>query len=180
MSEPPTGPTPTGPTPPGVRGRRAMLATRVSLGAIGIGIAGYGIYRILSEPRLTQPAELLRWLVVAVVLHDGLIVPLTALVGVALTAAVPARARRYLQGVAIAVAVLLPVALIEIYRRGSQPAAKALLTQNYAAHLLAVAGAIAAIGAMAYLLRRRRDHRGGRPRRVRQTNTRPSAVHDPP
>lgn len=168
----------TTPPAPGER-EPARLTTRLFIGGAGVALAGYGVYRILSQPRLTRPTELLRWLITAVVVHDGLLVPATMIIGAGLTALVPARARRYLQGVLVAIALLTPPVLVEIHRRGSQPTAKALVGQNYAAHLVWIAATVAGLGLAAYLVRRYRDHGAGGSESVSRTNTRPSASHDP-
>ncbi len=136
-----------------------LLALRLVVGAAGGLLGAYGAYRILSKPKTTRPFELVRWLIGSVIIHDGLIVPATLLIGLVLTRLVPARARRYLQGTLVAIAVLIPPVALEIHRRGSQPAVKALENQNYAAHFALVAGAIAAVGLSSYLIRRYRDGR---------------------
>lgn len=141
------------------RPRRALLPLRLALGAAGVLLGSYGAYRILAKPKLSRPLDLMRWLVGSVVIHDGVLVPFTLLVGLVLTRLIPARARRYVQGTAIAIAVLIPPVLLEIHRRGSQPAGKALEGRNYAANFALVAGVIAAVGLISYLIRRYRDSR---------------------
>jgi hypothetical protein len=150
------------------------VRTRVLLGVAGILLAGYGIFRILDKPSTSQPYEILRWLIGAVIVHDGIVVPVTLTCGAVLSAIPAARARRYLQGTLVAIAILTPPVLVEIRRRGTVASAKALLDQNYAAHLAVVGSVLAGAGLLAYLVRVRRDQRTSR------TNVRPAQDHEPP
>ncbi len=124
----------------------------------------YGARLLFSRPNLNQPIHVIIWAVASDVVVDGMILPLTLLVGWVLTKTLRPRARRYVQGALITIAAVLPIALIEIVaKNGSyvpfirsanpQNPAKALLTQNYAANLLIVAGIVAAVAAAAYALR---------------------------
>jgi hypothetical protein len=136
------------------------------IGIIAIGVAGvlYGARLLFSRPSLNQPVHVIIWAVASDVVIDGMVIPLTLLVGWVLTKTVRPRARRYAQGALIAIAAVVPIALIEIVaKNGSyvpfirsanpQNPAKALLTQDYTANLLIVAGIVAAVGAAAYALR---------------------------
>jgi hypothetical protein len=147
------------------------MRTRVLVGALGIYAMGYGLWRILQQPQLSKPPELLRWLIGAVVLHDGVLVPATLVVGAALTVMRP-RARRYVQGALVAGALVTAVAIPLIYRHGSQPTAKSLENQNYAAHLTLILGLIGACAALAYTVRVVRDRRD---QRISVTKVRPPA-----
>jgi len=95
-------------------------------------------------------------MVVAVALHDGVIAPLTAGVGVVVTR-VPPRARRYVQGVLIAGALITVIAIPLIRRRNTQPAVKAILLRDYAGNLALLLGLIVAVGVVLYLARVFRD-----------------------
>ena len=136
------------------------------IGIIVVGLAGvlYGARLLFSRPNLNQPIHVIIWAVASDVVIDGIVLPLTLLVGWVLTKTVRPRARRYVQGALIAIAAVVPIALIEIVaKNGSyvpfihsanpQNPAKALLTQNYTANLLIVAGIVAAVGIAAYALR---------------------------
>ncbi|WP_211879200.1 hypothetical protein [Pseudarthrobacter albicanus] len=62
-----------------------MKITRYVLGVAGAGLIGYGL---LGLPTKLGPAELiglLIWLAVAVLLHDGVMVPVSTLAGAGLT-----------------------------------------------------------------------------------------------
>jgi hypothetical protein len=144
---------------------------RLTVGALGVLLAAYGVFRLLSQTKISHPRELAEWLAAAVVIHDGLVVPATMALGAAVSAFVPARARRYLQGSLVCAAVITVPALVLIRRRGTQPGVKALENQNYGAHLLAILAAVAMCGLLLYLLRVIRDQRS------RRANERPPDDH---
>lgn len=143
------------------------MKTRLTLGVLGVLLAAYGAFRLLSQTSISHPRELAEWLAAGVVIHDGLVVPATMAVGAAISAFVPSRARRYVQGTLVCAAVITVPALVLIRRRGTQPGVKALENQDYGAHLLAILAIVAACGAVLYALRVVRDHRS------KQVNDRP-------
>jgi hypothetical protein len=135
---------------------------RVLLGAAGVLLAAYGVFGLLRDPGRSHPGALLLWLAVAVVVHDGVVAPLVLLVGAVLARAVPPRGRRYVQGALVTSALVTAVALPLVARRGSAPVAKALLRQDYLAHLVLVVAVVAACAAGAYAVRLVRDRAGSR------------------
>ena len=78
----------------------------------------------------------------ALVIHDGIASP-SILAVAALVGRVPPRGRRYLQAGLIMAAMVTVLAVPMIYRRGSEPASKALLDQNYGGNLTLLLGVIA-------------------------------------
>jgi type VI protein secretion system component VasK len=75
---------------------------------------------------------------------------------------VPDRERRYLQAWLIMSALVVVIAIPMIYLRGSQPAVKAILLQDYAANLALIIGILAALTLALYGVRVLRD-RSARP-----------------
>jgi hypothetical protein len=144
--------------------------TRLGIATVGLAGMGYGLWLILRFQPISKPYKLIEWLAGAVILHDGILVPATLLVGAVLTALIPPRARRYIQGGLISCALVTIVALVLIYREGDQEKPLALLQQNYAAHLALVLAIIVAVTALAYSVRVLRDRQ---PRSV--ANVRPPA-----
>jgi hypothetical protein len=142
--------------------------TRLVIAAVGLAGIGYGLWLILRFQPISKPFKLIEWLAGAVILHDGVLVPTTLLIGGVLTAVIPPRARRYIQGGLIASALVTIVALALIYREGDQEKPLALLQQNYAAHLVLVVAIIVGITAVAYCVRVVRD-------RTQAANVRPAA-----
>ncbi|WP_353807154.1 hypothetical protein [Agromyces sp. SYSU T00194] len=58
-----------------------MRAWRVALVVAGVGAAGYGAFLLFTEQRLDQVLAVVIWLAGAIVLHDAIIAPATAVVG---------------------------------------------------------------------------------------------------
>lgn len=72
---------PRGPT----KATSPVKAVRTGLGVAGAGLIGYGLMGLPTQLGPSQLLGLLTWLAVAVVLHDGVIVPLSTLAGAGLT-----------------------------------------------------------------------------------------------
>lgn len=64
---------------------KSVTAARVVLGLAGAALIGYGLLGLPTQVSPAQLVGLLTWMVVAVLLHDGVIVPLSTLAGAALT-----------------------------------------------------------------------------------------------
>ena len=135
-----------------------MRAWRLAFAIPGVALLGFGIFRLVTEIPFGNLAMLALWLSAAVLIHDGLLSPLVVGAGRALQR-VPARVRGYLQGSLIASAVVTVIALPLIYRRGSQPESKALLRQDYAAHLGLLVSVIVGVCLLGYAVRVARDYR---------------------
>lgn len=129
-----------------------MRTYRIALIGTGGLLLAFGAFRLLTELDPADLRVLAIWLVVAVVLHDLVIAPLTVGTGVVLTR-VPPRARRYLQGVLITGALITVVAIPLIKREGTQPAAKATLLRDYSANLALLLGLVLAVGVILYVAR---------------------------
>ncbi|MET3812632.1 hypothetical protein [Arthrobacter sp. UYEF3] len=63
----------------------SVRAVRITLGVAGAGLIGYGLLGLPTQLGPAQLVGLLTWLAVAIVLHDGVIVPLSTLAGAGLT-----------------------------------------------------------------------------------------------
>jgi hypothetical protein len=107
---------------------------RLTVGALGVLLAAYGVFRLLSQTKISHPRELAEWLAAAVVIHDGLVVPATMALGAAVSAFVPARARRYLQGSLVCAAVITVPALVLIRPTGRQGAGEPELRRTPTGH----------------------------------------------
>lgn len=134
-----------------------MRVWRLTFAAPGVALLGFGIFRLVTEIPFGNLAMLALWLIAAVLIHDGVLSPLVLAVGRTL-AHFPPRVRRYLHGALITSALVTVIAVPLIYRRGSQPASKALLQQNYAAHLGLLVSVIVGASLLAYALRVARDY----------------------
>jgi hypothetical protein len=138
-----------------------VKVARIGLAAVGIVLVLYGAGRILFSVPLPLLAVLGAWMVGALLIQHGVVSPLVVAVGAALRRAVPDRGRRFLQAGLIVAGMVTVVAVPLILRQGTQPPAKALLLQNYAANLALLLGLIAAVTLVAYAMRVARDR--GRP-----------------
>jgi hypothetical protein len=119
-----------------------MLAWRVILAVSGILLGLFGVFRLLTQFPGPSLLPLVIWLVAALIIHDGLLSPGVVGLGWVLRRFVPDRERRYLQAWLIMSALVVVIALPMIYLRGSQPAAKAILLQDYASNLGLVIGVL--------------------------------------
>ena len=124
------------------------MRLRIALGAAGVALGLFGVFRLLTQIDSPDLVQLAIWLVAALVLHDGVLSPVILAVGAVLTR-VPARARAALQGGLIAGALVTVVALPLIRREGTQPDSKAILQQNFTANL-AILLAVVAVAAVGY------------------------------
>ncbi|MEP7179291.1 MAG: hypothetical protein ABI775_09405 [Pseudonocardiales bacterium] len=155
------------------RATRTDLVLRIGLGAVGLVGISYGVYRLLGNQAASHPPKLATWLIGAVILHDLVLTPVVLGVGLLLSRIVAPRPRRYVQGALVAGGLVTAIALPLVYRRGTATSSKALLRQNYAAHLALILGLIAVVTVAAYVLRVRRDRRG---QRGNDANVRPSTA----
>lgn len=129
-----------------------MRKYRIALCVAGGLLLAFGVFRLITQLDGADLFALGIWLVAAVVLHDGLIAPITIGVGVALTR-VPPLARRYLQGALLVAALITVIAVPLIGRRGTQPESKAILLRDYGANLALLVGLTAAVALVLYALR---------------------------
>jgi hypothetical protein len=136
-----------------------VKAARIALAVAGIVLVLYGAGRILSSVPPAVLAVLAAWLVGALLIQHGVVSPLVVAVGAGLRRAVPDRGRRFLQAGLIVAGMVTVVAIPLILRQGSQPPAKALLLQNYAANLTLLLGLVAGVTLVAYAVRVARDRR---------------------
>jgi hypothetical protein len=155
---------------------RNVSKIRLLLGVVGLVGIAWGARLILINQRTSKPFKLIEWLIGAVILHDGILVPITLTLGAVITVVIPPRARRYVQGALIAIGLVAAVAVLQIYRRGDQEQSLSLLQQDYAAHLALIAGIIVAITAVAYSVRVILDRR----QPASATNVRPPASQTSP
>jgi hypothetical protein len=134
-----------------------VKAWRIALAVAGIALAGFGIFRLVTEVPPSQLLILALWLVAALIIHDALLAPSVVGVGWLLRRYVPDRGRRYLQLALIMIALVLVIAVPMILLRGSQPAVKALLLRNYGVNLMMIIGVAALISLILYAVRVARD-----------------------
>jgi len=130
---------------------KPVMMVRLALGATGVALISYGAVRLLANSRETNPLGLGRWLAGAVIVHDGIFVPIVSLLGVVLAKLVKPRPRRYLQGSLIVAGALTLIAIPEIHLQGIHDPAKAWLRQDYTRNLHILWMIVAAAGLLCYL-----------------------------
>ena len=134
-----------------------MKRTRIVLATAGIGLALFGVFRLLTQVSIGGVAFLVGWLIAALVIHDGIIAPGTLGLATLIRRKVPPRGRRYLQGALIAGAAVTVIGLPMIYRAHSQPKVKALLEQNFLVNVALLWAVIAVAAFLGYVVRLVRD-----------------------
>ncbi len=141
-----------------------MKSWRIALGAAGILLALFGVFRLLTQIPFADLLVLALWLIGAVIIHDGVLTPIVLAISWAMARVVPPRGRRYLQAALVAGALVTVIAIPMIYRQDSQPRSKAILQQNFGGNLTLILAVIAAVSLLAYALRVAGDHRRGQSR----------------
>ncbi len=127
-----------------------MRTWRIILSVAGIVLAVFGAVGLIAGVPIGALAILALWMIGAVVIHDGIIAPVTVTIGWALTRTIPPRARRYVQAFLIGAGLVTIIAMPLILRRNTQPASKAILQQNYAGNLTVLLGIFAGLSLLAY------------------------------
>ncbi|WP_375503183.1 hypothetical protein [uncultured Jatrophihabitans sp.] len=136
-----------------------MRKIRLTLGALGVALALFGAFRLVTQIPVADLVVLAVWLILAVAIHDGLLSPAVIAVGWLVARVTPARAGRYVQSALVGGGLISVIAIPLIYREGSQPADKAILQQNYGGNLSVLLAIVAAASVLAYAGRVVHDHR---------------------
>jgi hypothetical protein len=134
-----------------------MTRWRLAIGTTGALLLLFGIFRLVTQVSMSNLLMLAVWLVAAAAIHDGILSPLVVLVGAAIARTIPPRARRYVQAALIVAAPVTVIAIPLIDRRGTQPRSKAILLQDYGAHLTLLIAIIATVGLLAYAIHVAKD-----------------------
>ena len=131
---------------------------RLLLAVAGIGLGLYGAGRLFTSVPWSSLVLVGLWLILALIIHDGVLSPAVVAVA-ALLGRIPPRARRYLQFGLIMAALVTVIALPMIYQQRRQPPAKTLLQQDFGVNLMILLAIIAAGWLAAYAVRVARDRR---------------------
>jgi hypothetical protein len=129
---------------PAAGGAPGRVVPMVRAALVLLGFAGlvYGVHGALGAHRLSNPFYSLKWAFVAIVLHDAVVIPVVAVIGVLLSRLVPAPYRAVVQ---VALFVSGSVALISLpLWRGytSDPGNATVDPLPYDRNLLIVLGAV--------------------------------------
>ncbi len=138
-----------------------MKLTRAALICLGLVPLGIGLYGLWNYYPTEMLVSIGKWLAIGIVLHDGVLVPLTLVTGALIwraTRGLPAAVGRIIVGGMAVAGVLILLAAPAIKREGV-PANPTVLTQHYGYNLAWVLVAIgvtsAILAALAWLRGRR-------------------------
>jgi hypothetical protein len=149
---------------------KAVRIWRIVLGAAGVAPLGYGLLGLPTQLGPPQLLGLLVWLAVAVLLHDGVIVPVSTLAGAGLTrvgSGLRPASAAVVRGALMIGAVVTVIAGI-LLKAQSVARNTSALEGDYAAHLLwfwVVLAALAAV--LVYGIERAGPGRGEREQKTR-------------
>lgn len=132
---------------------------RALLGALGVLVAAYGGWLLLSRQDTAGNLDTLLWLVGGVVVHDGLLAPVVIGLGVVLSRVVPAGARAAAVAglVVLGTLTLLAVPFLGGFGRDNAPDNTTLLDRDYTAgYLVLVAAVLVLVVLPVWALTRRR------------------------
>lgn len=143
--------------------RRSVRVFRIALAVAGMALIGFGLWGLPTQLGPEQLFGLLVWMAVAVLVHDGMIVPLSTLGGAGLTRAGsrlrPASAG-VLRGGLLTGALMTLLALLLVTAQ-SEARDTSVLEADYAANLLWFWAALAIVSGVAiYAIERAAAARG--------------------
>jgi hypothetical protein len=163
--------------------RPGVLAlTQLVLGLAGLAGLGWGLAGFVSHPRQTVPSNALTWLVGGVLLHDAVLVPVVAVLGLVLTRLVRAPYRAVAQGALIVSGALALATLPQWRGYGGAPGNPTVDPLPYGRNLLLVLAAVWAVAAIIMASRYRTSRWRGpvRPGAPAERSTGPAPATDPP
>jgi hypothetical protein len=133
------------------------MTGRVALGALGVAVAGYGVFRLLELGWSNLVATVV-WLAGGVLLHDVVLAPATIVVCALAVLALRSRAWRAAAAGGLVVLGTVTVTAIPVLGRfGARPDNPTLLDRPYVAGWLVVAGLVLAGSVLAGWWGSRRD-----------------------
>ena len=145
---------------------RTVNGVRAALGIAGTAILGYGLLGLPTQLGPEQLIGLLTWMAVAVLIHDGVVVPLSTLAGAGLTRAgskLQPPSAAVLRGALLTGAVVTLVAVV-LLKAQSVARSATVLEADYAGSLMWFWVILAAGSAAAIFALERSADRSGRTR----------------
>jgi hypothetical protein len=139
------------------------VRTRVLIAAVGLVLATYGAFLLLSRQGFGDWVEVAAWLAVGVVVHDGVLAPLAIGAGLLASRAVPVVARGPIAVGAVVLATSTLLAIPVLGRFGARTDNPTLLDRNYVAGWLVLAALVTVGVVLGTLFASRRVEGGGRP-----------------
>ena len=139
------------PTPSGT-------AWRVGL-AVGGAIFAFGLYGLLHNSNQTVPANVLKWIAGALILHDAIIAPAVLVAGFLLSRLLPVAIRGGMQATLAVCAVVVVASVPVLNAAGRRPDNASLLPHHYWQNLAIVIAVILVGGTLLTLIRATRVKR---------------------
>ena len=121
-----------------MKASNTVKVSRAALGAAGVALLGYGLLGLPTQLGPQQLIGLLTWMAAAVLIHDGVIVPLSTLAGGGLTRAgskLQPPSAAVLRGTLLTGAIITLIAAI-LLKAQSVAQGTTVLEANYAASLI--------------------------------------------
>ena len=108
----------------------------------GGALFAFGLYGLLHNAPQTVPADVLKWVAGALLLHDAIIAPAVLVAGAALARALPATIRAGLQATLAVCAIVAVMSVPVLQAVGRRPDNPSLLPHDYGQNLAIVLAAI--------------------------------------
>jgi Na+-transporting NADH:ubiquinone oxidoreductase subunit NqrB len=121
--------------------------------AAGGAIFAFGLYGLLHNATQTMPADLLKWIAGALILHDAIVAPATLVAGMLLTRLLPATIRAGMRATLAVCAVVVMMSVPVLKAVGRRPDNPSLLPHDYPRNLAIVIALILAGGTLLTLVR---------------------------
>jgi len=126
---------------------------RIIMAVLGVAFLGIGAYALLSQVALDTLPNLILWLVGGLVVHDAILAPIVAVIGLFLSKSLPDGIRQIVQGGLIVAGVVALIALPVVIGGGKTETNPSLLPLDYSRNLIIVLIIIGAITGLFVLLR---------------------------
>ena len=135
--------------------------------AVGIGVAGFGLYGLLNARLIGSIGSWLTYLIGGLLVHDALLAPLVVAASVVMIYLVPSRIRPAVQGTLVVAGSVALVAIPVVGGWGRNPGNPTLLPRDYALGLAIAVGVILVGGLLTAVRSARRPEPERAPERPR-------------
>lgn len=142
-----------------------QLGLRALICALGVVVAAWGVWTLLTTSRLDQLLNAALWLGGGIATHDAVIAPATILLGALLVPRLPEWARGAVAAGFIVVGTLTVAAIPVLGAWGRRPDNPTLLPRDYWLGWLLVVGSVAVVSTAAAVLSRSKGRTPRQPQR---------------
>ncbi len=124
--------------------------------AAGWALIAWGVLGVVRHRVDTRPADLVRFVVGGIVIHDLMVVPLALVVALVVARTVPRQPRRWVQAALVVAAPLALLAYPLVRGYGRIPGNPSVLPHDYATNLVIVLASVVTLTALMAAIRSRR------------------------